>query len=49
MTARIPQGNEGTNRAQARRDDRRHQQQQPFPGRSMPARRSIGVPRRRSY
>ncbi|MFI0800524.1 hypothetical protein [Amycolatopsis lurida] len=47
MTARIPQGNEGANRAQARRNDRRHQQ--PFPGRSMPARRSIGVPRRRSY
>ncbi|MFD5246480.1 hypothetical protein ACFWIW_18160 [Amycolatopsis sp. NPDC058340] len=47
MTARIPQGNEGTNRAQVRRNDRRHQQ--PFPGRSMPVRRSIGVPRRRSY
>ncbi|WP_167369682.1 hypothetical protein [Amycolatopsis orientalis] len=47
MTARIPQGNDGTNRAQARRNDRRHQQ--PFPGRLMPVRRSIGVPRRRSY
>ncbi|MFJ8910331.1 hypothetical protein [Amycolatopsis sp. NPDC102389] len=47
MTARIPQGNEGTNRAQVRRGDHRHQQ--PFPGRSMPVRRSIGVPRRRSY
>ncbi|MGY6656454.1 hypothetical protein ACXIZN_30235 [Amycolatopsis sp. TRM77291] len=46
MTARIPQGNEGTNRARVRRNDRR---QQPFPGRSMPVRRSTGVPRRRSY
>ncbi|WP_158255751.1 hypothetical protein [Amycolatopsis sp. BJA-103] len=47
MTARIPQGNEGIDRAQVRRGDRRHQQ--PFPGRSTPVRRSIGVPRRRSY
>jgi len=47
LTARIPQGNEGINRAQVRRNDRRHQQ--PIPGRSMPVRRSIGAPRRRSY
>ncbi|WP_410656649.1 hypothetical protein [Amycolatopsis sp. lyj-112] len=47
MTARIPQGNEGSNRAQVRRNDRRHQQ--PFTGRTLPARRSTGVPRRRSY
>ncbi|EMD29167.1 hypothetical protein [Amycolatopsis azurea] len=47
MPARIPQGDEGANRAQVRRADRRHQQ--PFPGRSMPVRRSTGIPRRRSY